>query len=76
MLRHLRRLDEHLPAPPVVIDIVCNEDLFEAVLGAVLDHVDAVVLKDDLRVGAAIARRADRDRDVVEEIGSRSCRHD
>jgi hypothetical protein len=74
-LRHLRRLDEHFPAAPVVVHIVSDQDALMTVFGAVLEHEDAIVLEDDLRVDAPIARRTDRDRDVVEQIRTRLCGH-
>ena len=69
-LRHLRVLEEHLAAAPVVVDVVGHQHALGAVHRAVLQHQHAVVLEDDLRVDAAIARRADGDRGVVEQIRS------
>ena len=66
--RHLRRLDEHFAAAPVVVDVIGDEHALVSVLRAPLEHEHAVVLKHDLGVHATEARRADRHRDVVEEI--------
>ena len=46
--RHLRRLDEHLAAAAVVVDVVGDQHALGAVLRAALEHVDAAVLEDDL----------------------------
>ena len=54
---HFGRFDEHLAAPAVVIDVVGHQDAFVSVCGAALDHVHAVVLKNDLRLDLAVARR-------------------
>ena len=65
---HLRRLQEDLSAPAVVVHVVGHEYLLGTMLGAALQEEDAPVLEDDLALDLAKAGRADRDRDVVEEV--------
>ena len=67
---HLGWLDEDFAAAAVVVDVVGDEDALEAVLGAALEHVDVVVLEDELGVDAAVAGGAEGDGGVVEEVGA------
>ena len=53
--RHLRRLDEHFPALPVVVHIVCQEHAFGSMRWARLEHVDGPVLKHDLGFDLLVA---------------------
>src|SRR5262249_21737637 len=74
--RHLRRLDEDLAAPAIVVDVVGHEDPLAAVVGAVLQHEDLAVLEHDLRFDLPEARRADRERHVVEDVRPDAIGHD
>lgn len=51
--RHLRGLDEHFAATPIIVDIIGYEHTIEAVLMAALQHVDSIVFKNDFRVRSA-----------------------
>lgn len=53
MARHLRRLEKHFAAAPVIVDIVGHKDAFGAVQGTALQQVHAAILKHDF----ASARR-------------------
>ena len=74
--RHLRGLDEDLAAAAVVVDVVGDEDAFGAVFRAAFEEIDVAVLEDDFGFDFAVAGGADRDGDVVEEVGAGFVGHD
>ena len=75
MQRHLRWLDEDLAAAAVIIHVIGHEDTLETMLRAPLQHVDTVVLKDDLGVSPAETRSAQRNSGVVEEVETNRSAH-
>ena len=73
---HFRWLDEDLTAAAVVINIIGHQDTLETMVRAPLQHVDTVILKDDLGVDPAETRSAQRDSGVVEEVGKHGSNQD
>src|SRR4029079_9520291 len=73
--RHLGRLDEELTAPPGAVHIGGHQPPLGALSRTALEHEDGAVLEHDLSFHLAIAGRADRDRGVVEEIGTQAISH-
>jgi len=65
---HFWGLDKDLAAAAVIFDIVGQQDLFTAMLGAPLQHENLAVLKDDFSFHLRQTARADRDCNVIEEI--------
>src|SRR4051794_14897401 len=75
MIRHLRRFEKDLATPPVIIDIVGDQHALGAVQRAVLQHQHYAVLKYDLSLHLAKTCGADRERDVIEEVGADAISH-
>jgi hypothetical protein len=55
---HLWRFEEDFTAPPIVIQVIGHKHTLKPMLPASLQHVNAVVLEDDLGVHASIASSA------------------
>ena len=72
---HLRRLDEDLATPPVVVDVVGHQHALASMFRASFQHQHVAVLEYDLAFHLAEAGRADRQRDVVEEIRAHLVTH-
>jgi len=69
--RHLRRLEIHLTALAVIVDVVRNQNAFGAVRRTMLEHPHAPVLKHNLAVDLAVTRRADRHDRVIVKVWPR-----
>jgi hypothetical protein len=70
-LWHFRRLYEYLAATTVVINIISDEDALWAMLRATFKKVDVAILEDGFGLHFSIARGANRNGDIVEEIRAR-----
>src|SRR5262245_16078614 len=67
-VRLLRRLQEDLAAPLVIVHVVRDEDPLPAVDRASLLEIDVALLEENLPLDFPKATRADRDRDIVEDV--------
>jgi hypothetical protein len=67
-IRHFRRFDKNLPTAAVVIDIICQQDLFTAVPGTPFQHKDLAILKDDFSFHFFQAGRANGNGNIVKKI--------
>src|SRR5581483_9935037 len=73
--RHLGGLDEEFAAAAVIVYVVGDEDVLGPMVGTALEKVNLAVLEDDFGFYLSVTGGADRERNVVEEIGTGLMRH-
>ena len=73
--RHLGRLDEDFAAAPVIIHVIGDQNTLAAMLHAMLEHEDFVVLKNYLAFALHETARADGDSYIVKKIRTNPLSH-
>src|SRR5260221_2270448 len=65
---HFRLFDEHLAAPPVIVNVIGYQYTLSSILGTALEEENLVVLENDLAFQFTKALRTDRQRHIVKSI--------